>query len=403
MSNLREIDYGPLGRSRFFAITSTALGMFLWGFILALAPLTTQWPFVPSSFDEYVLLAAPVSLMVGNLIIGKLSDALGRKMGFIMTMVIYGVGALLIILSSNVYELIAGIALAEFGLGGEEPATLAYMAEMMPIRLRERIIIGVTNVANIGAAVAAALSLVASSMYLQKLFFGVTILVTIIIILATRLLIPESYRWSNVKSSCRVIGLSEMKGFRIRLIFLTLIALTIVLTYALLALVMGPYLFPKLTSWIVLLYNVGESVGGLIGMALADIMGMRKFTLMAYLGGFITMLLVIPQLAFAPQNLPLFLLILSVNGVFGELGWAARVVLEPELFPTGSRSMGVALVRAIAYVAYIASIFITAGFTIWQYAWYNVALWSLGLLGALIWFTHGVETRLKTLEEVNPQ
>jgi len=187
------------------------------------------------------------------------------------------------------------------------------------------------------------------------------------------------------------------------LLVLVSLAVTIVLTYALLALVMGPYLFPKLTSWIVLLYNIGETIGGVVGILMLRQMGVKPFTLISYLGGFITILAFIPQLLLIPHSLVAFLLLLLINGIFGELGWAARIILEPELFPTRFRSMGIAAVRASAYVVYIASIFFTASFTMYEYLSYNVGLWGLGFTAALIWYIVGVETKFKTLEQVNEQ
>ncbi|MGC8571511.1 MAG: MFS transporter [Caldivirga sp.] len=357
---------------------------------------------MPQSMVGYVLVSAPVALTIGNLTVGKLSDKYGRKYTFMLTLALYGVGALLIVFSENVYTLIAGIALAEFGLGGEEPTTLAYLAEMMPIKRREEVLVGVTNIANLGAAVAAALALVTSmSVNLQKEFFGVTLGVALIIMLVTRLMIPESYRWIIFKHEPS--GGLNLSNLRLRLFILVSLAITIVLTYALLALVMGPYLFPTLTPWIVLLYNIGETLGGVVGIFMFKRIKVKQFTLISYLGGFVTMLAFIPQILLIPHSLLAFLLLLFVNGVFGELGWAARIILEPELFPTKFRSIGIAVVRASAYVIYIASIFFTASFTLNEYLLYNAGLWGLGFVAALVWYIAGTETRFKTLEQINEE
>ncbi|WP_291766827.1 MFS transporter [Caldivirga sp. UBA161] len=400
---IKTLDAGGLSKHQWLIIASASLGMFLWGILLALAPLTTQWPFVPKGMIEYILLSAPVALTVGNLTIGRLSDAYGRKYTFILTFALYSIGILLVLLANNAYSLIIGIALAEFGLGGEEPTALAYLAEMMPIKRREEVLIGVTNVANLGAAVAAALTLATGmTITLQREFFAITIGVALTIMLVTRLMIPESYRWMLFKhiKSINPINLSNL---RLRLFVLVSLAITIVLTYALLALVMGPYLFPRLTSWIVLLYNIGETLGGIIGILMFKKISVKPFTLIAYLGGFITMLALIPQVLVMPHNLIVFLTLLLINGVFGELGWAARVILEPELFPTRVRSMGIAAVRASAYVIYIASIFFTAGFTLNEYLLYNAGLWGLGLVAALEWYNRGLETAFKPLEQINEE
>ncbi|MGC8597127.1 MAG: hypothetical protein ACP5NY_04315 [Thermocladium sp.] len=176
------------------------------------------------------------------------------------------------------------------------------------------------------------------SINLQKEFFGITLGVALVVMLVTRLIIPESYRWALFKYESH--GNSNPSNLRLRLLVLVSLAVTIVLTYALLALVMGPYLFPKLTSWIVLLYNIGETIGGVVGILMLRQMGVKPFTLISYLGGFITILAFIPQLLLIPHSLAAFLLLLLINGIFGELGWAARIILEPELFPTRFRSMG---------------------------------------------------------------
>ncbi|MGC8597126.1 MAG: hypothetical protein ACP5NY_04310 [Thermocladium sp.] len=77
--------------------------------------------------------------------------------------------------------------------------------------------------------------------------------------------------------------------------------------------------------------------------------------------------------------------------------------MSPSYFRPGLDQWGIAVVRASAYVVYIASIFFTASFTMYEYLSYNVGLWGLGFTAALIWYIVGVETKFKTLEQVNEQ
>ncbi|MGC9112912.1 hypothetical protein [Acidilobus sp.] len=79
------------------------------------------------------------------------------------------------------------------------------------------------------------------------------------------------------------------------------------------------------------------------------------------------------------------------------MAWAARVVLEPELFPTRLRATGVGAVRAAAYALYTASIFFTQAFSEFSYLVYNVGLWALGLSGAALWLARGMDTARRPL------
>ncbi|WP_171823404.1 MFS transporter [Thermogymnomonas acidicola] len=106
------------------------------GVILAIAPLVTTWYFIPPSADEYILIASPVGLLLGNYIMGLLSDRFGRKPAYVLTLVPTAVGLLLITLSFSWLPIAIGIFLSEFGIGGDETVSLSLMGEMLPLRHR---------------------------------------------------------------------------------------------------------------------------------------------------------------------------------------------------------------------------------------------------------------------------
>ncbi|MCE4624181.1 MAG: MFS transporter, partial [Caldisphaeraceae archaeon] len=155
------------------------------------------------------------------------------------------------------------------------------------------------------------------------------------------------------------------------------------------------------TSYIILLYNLGETIGGFILLSFIDAVNRKLFAFSSYLSGTITMAFFIPQFIFMPKNLIAFMTLLFLNGLFGEFGWATRVIMEPELFPTKVRGIGIGLVRSIAYSLYIASIFFTASFSYITYIVYNFILWALGLSGSSLWLKHGINTTGKALEEIS--
>ncbi|MGC9048491.1 MAG: MFS transporter [Caldisphaera sp.] len=235
-------------------------------------------------------------------------------------MTLFAVSIPLIILSSNVLELGLGIGLAEFSLGGDENTILSYLSEMTPKNLRGRVLVGVTNVANFGAAIAAILSILTGfSLFVQKLSFATLMSITIPIIVITRFSIPESFRWKYYKNLHEKIYISKKEYF-VRFYFLIAMAITIVLTYALMDLVIGPYLFPKLTSLIILAANIGETVAGFSILLFIDSFNRKLFSFIAYLGGAITMFLFIPQYIYIPKAFNIFLVLLILNGIFGEFG-----------------------------------------------------------------------------------
>ena len=96
-----------------------------------------------------------------------------------------------------------------------------------------------------------------------------------------------------------------------------------------------------------------------------------------------------------------FYTLLFLNMAFSEFAWISRTVLEPELFPTGLRAGLIGVIRTIAYGTYIASIYLTFSFSVSQYIYYNIGLWALGLMGALMWYLKGFETNRKSLKSLD--
>jgi hypothetical protein len=389
-----------LGRRLAVIVASASVTMFAWGVVLALAPLLTEWPIVPRSYDVYLLVAPPASLLAGSFLMGRFTDAFGRRSGFMADMVMFSASIPLILLARGALDLIAGVALAEFSLGGDETTLLAYLAEEAPEEHRGKLLVGVTNMANVGALTASALAILTGlSVSIQRLAFVALLASVVPVIVVTRLMAPESFMWLKYRS-WEMVTLSR-RDYAVRLYFLITMAITVVLTYALMALVIGPYLFPRLTDWIIFIYNLGESLAGFALLPFIDSTSRRTFPFAAYLGGVVTMALFIPQYVVARGSLVAFGSLLFLNGVFGEMAWAARVVMEPELFPTRLRATGVGAVRATAYSLYVASVFFTASFNNVAYLLYNVGLWAVGLSGASLWLLKGFDTSGRPLEAIS--
>ncbi|AFZ70632.1 arabinose efflux permease family protein [Caldisphaera lagunensis DSM 15908] len=401
MAEINKIDFGPLNKYQWLIIISSSFSMFIYGLVLALPSISTTWNFVPSNDYVYIFLSIPVGTLIGNIIIGRFADLKGRKNMFILTLLLYGVGSLIVLLSNSFSFLIIGLFVSQIGLGGEMPTLLTYLSEMMPIKYREIVLIFTTNIANIGVLMGGILSLRLGllSISQERFYYLISLIASIILMLIFRLMIPESLRWKIIETQGKKQIKVEKLWFKIY--FLTSLIIATALTYALLALTIGPYIFPNLTSILLIVYNLGESIGGFISLYLVKKIGTRIFTLFSYLGGFITMIFAILDFMLFKSILYIFITLLFINGLFGEFAWAARVSLEPVIFPTGFRSTGIALSRLLPYFLYAASIFYAASFNAMQYLIYNLILWGIGGLASILWYIYGMETTNKKLEEIN--
>lgn len=138
--------------------------------------------------------------VVGALVFGRLTDRLGRKKLFTLTLAIYFVGSGLAGLSWGLWSLCLFRMLAGAGIGGEYTAINSAIDEIIPARYRGRVDIAVNGTYWAGAALGAAASL---ALFDERLiptqwgwrlgFFIGPALGAIIIVV--RRYIPESPRW----------------------------------------------------------------------------------------------------------------------------------------------------------------------------------------------------------------
>lgn len=401
MENITEFsNYGDLksfldsarwNRTHTVMALTMISGFFVWGLLLVTAPLVTEWPFISPSEDIYVLVSSPAGLLAGNLILGYLSDRVGRKKLFIVTITAGVVGIVGIILSANFLLMLTSIFIAEFGFGGEETVSLAFLAEQFPIQYRGKVLVLVSNSANAGVAAISAVFMIAGyNVFLEKVVFLIMSLTGVAIAILTRLKLPESLRWAFMSS--HAVELKEQRFTApVPMLVLTLFAITIVLTFALVADILGPYEYPKYTPIIPFIYGLGEAVFGYVILAFVDIIGRKVMSVIAYAGGTVSMAIFLIYIYF---RLPfwIFVILLLTNAVFGELGWAIREILQPELFVTRYRGLGIATVRGIAYFFYMMSIFILSGITVYNYMIFATAAWAIGFAASILWYAKGYET-----------
>jgi hypothetical protein len=390
-----------LKAGRALIAASMSVSMVAYGLVLGMVPVVAIWSSAPQWADTLMFLMIPVGTLIGNLTVGRLADVIGRKPSFIVTLALYGLGSLAALLTLEyrwpLAALIASLAVAQVGLGGEMPAVLAYLAEVFGRGQRTAALILITDISNLGVLIDGLIMMLYQSNAIPVsaaiYSLAVTLGAAIAVLLVTRFLLPESPEWESLPEEARgrVVGPGEGPGLAFRVAALTSLVIATALTYAFLALTIGPYLFPRSTGLLLVIYNVGELVGGPLALAVLRPAGSRALTAVSYVGGLASMAVAAAVLGYVAHSFTLFSYLLLVNGVFGEMAWAARVILEPLAFPVGYRGTAIAIVRVVPYALYAASVFYLANFTQLQYMIYNVVLWGVGATASIAWYLRGPE------------
>jgi MFS family permease len=138
--------------------------------------------------------------VIGALVFGRLTDRLGRKKLFLITLVVYTLGTLATAFSPN----FAFFALCRFvtglGIGGEYAAINSAIDELIPARVRGRVNLAINGSFWIGAALGAGLSLVLldarviGPVWGWRAGFALGAVLAVAILLVRRN-VPESPRW----------------------------------------------------------------------------------------------------------------------------------------------------------------------------------------------------------------
>ena len=140
-----------------------------------------------------------VGAVVGALLFGWLTDRMGRKYVFFVTLAVYVAGVLASAFAWNFWSFAAFRLLTGLGIGGEYAAINSAIDELIPARLRGRIDLMVNGSYWAGAAAGAGASVVLLSGIVPidlgwRLGFGIGAVLGLGI-LALRRIVPESPRW----------------------------------------------------------------------------------------------------------------------------------------------------------------------------------------------------------------
>jgi MFS family permease len=407
-----------------------SFGMLLEAYIYGLATFATGWYPITNTFLKSTILAwAPIWLAVGILFAGPISDRLGRKTTFYITMTLYAIGAIGIFFAYTYYLVLPFMAMLLFAAGGEMNTIMAANHELMPSKYRTKTMYWEINFINVGGVLLAIVAIAASASYygsriFQREMIGFTFVPILIVLIYSRIKMPESVRWlefkgrkedaakvyskyytSNASSSISEsdppasstvnIGSSMTRkpSVALRLFVTTAIATANAVGFGLMTYVLGPYYFPSLYAYIVLVANV-------VGFAMGTILGTMGFTwsrikvlLYSSIGTAVVTYIIYALVPEWRTSVIFFWFLLVALNVFVGINYIGEDALKGEVWPTKHRGLYTAIPRVLSIgVIDTIAIYYTAGLSLSQYTLFNALIWTLGLVGAIVWWYRGNET-----------
>ncbi len=196
------LDYAKLTRTHWKIWFLSAMGVFLDGFdlfIIGVAlPLISHQMGMTKTMLGLVGAAAPLGAMVGALALGRFTDKLGRKAMYFFDLLFFVVFTGFSSLSWDAASLLAFRFLLGIGIGADYPISSSYVSELMPKKIRGRMLSSAFSFQALGAIFGAAVGLTilmvdpAPDAWRFMLAIGI---VPAVIVMILRTTAPESPRW----------------------------------------------------------------------------------------------------------------------------------------------------------------------------------------------------------------
>ncbi|MGH9069622.1 MAG: MFS transporter [Acidimicrobiales bacterium] len=194
-------------------IPLAAGGLFISGFnnfivAVALLQLRTEFRLSPGASGE-VAAAALAGMLVGSISLGRVADAMGRRLALVLDLALVAAFAILSALVSSPGELVGARVLLGIGVGAGYPIGAAYVADVSPDHSRGRLMVAAFSGWGFGALAAAlagwailALDTGSQGWRLMLLLGAVPALLLLLWVAISSL--PESPRWANSRSLDRL-------------------------------------------------------------------------------------------------------------------------------------------------------------------------------------------------------
>jgi MFS family permease len=400
--------------------TAFCVGTLLEAYIYSLPYIATTWVKFPIYLIALISVWSPLWLLVGGIAAGPLADRIGRKKTFYVTLSTYVVGALVLIAAYDFVEILIALAILLLAAGGEYNTILVSTHELFPKKHRSKALYLELNFTNVGGIVATALAIVAiTSVSSQKLLLGISVIAVALVIFLIRLRLPESVMWLEKSGEENTAGREfaeyydgspetvkagethftkeaepgERKhpGKAFRLAVGGIIGWSYTAGFSLGVLAIGPYFFPSLTDYIILISGVSAFLGGFIGI-FSDRLSRRNMLTYSIIGMIVvTFLFIVTEKVWLVDMIVFWLLFVVLN-IMINIFFLTEDTLKSEVWPVKGRGTFTGIVRVISLGGSIPVIFLASELPIGDYLWAELGIFALGLAAAVAWRLRGVET-----------
>ncbi len=410
-----------------------SLGMIVFGLAESYGPLTVATNLVPKNYWWLGYSLPFIFGGIGAFIAGYLADNVGRKPTFMIAAGMVVVGLILyapmlfnlLTPGSPAYmpALVASMALIGMGAIGIESPVLTMLAESASAEYRSKLLVLAPNFGNLGVALAFVPAVLlgmnssAASVAEERVGLMLMYAAPLAALIITWLVVNESLPWQAVKEGNNVVEawrqiddaretVTPTAGVGFRILTLLLLGISqdvafVYFTYEAPWSFQGTIAGTNLGSLVPLLGGfIMTAVGIIAGLTITNKLNRKSFALLSF-GLMAALWAVLAAAGLATGLTANYIILIAFIAIMvpTELTWAARALLEPELFPTAKRASYVSLVRMIVWVV---TGFITAALSLvtmqqaGALASVSVILLA-GVSGAMIWSIRGFETMGKNL------
>ncbi len=421
-------------RSFHYRLTAlSAAGVFLDGFDLtviavALPLLARQWSMSPG-LSGIVAASAVFGMLVGSVLLGHLTDRIGRKAMYVVDLLCFVVFAALTAVAQNVWQLLLFRFLLGVGIGADYPISSTLVAEFVPAARRGALVALLGTTWFFGAVcayVAGYLLLpVGPNAWRLMLLVGAVIAIGVIVLRAA---IPESPRWlatvgrqEDAHAVLRGLGGREAAvGTGTRQPWLALFAppllrFTVFVSVFWFCYDVAFYGISIYTPTILGSFSLSGAgaaylgsaavsvlglVGALVGVALADGWGRRPLIILAFAGLSVMLL----ALTFQPKPaLGTLVILFGLATLFANMGPGVLDFVYPtELFPTGVRAGATGFATAVSRVGAILSIIVFPKLVqSWGLRLALLLFVAAAVVGLVTCILLAPETKRRRLEEIS--
>ncbi len=198
-----------------------SLGLFIDGYILYISSITEPFikvMFNPSSLQIGLIQAsAPLGAAIGGIVMGRVSDKIGRKSMLIFNLLFFVIIAILSALSWNILSLCIFRLLIGLGVGMDYPICASYLAEMIPKNKTSKFVTAAMFLncaaSAIGILIAWVIFKLVPSLQSWRLMLASSAIPAIVgLILRSKL--PESFIWQAHKNKIDISDPESLKFYK---------------------------------------------------------------------------------------------------------------------------------------------------------------------------------------------